>query len=340
MVSSSAMLFEAMQRLEAGSLGFALVVDANDRLVGVITDGDVRRAILGGAQISDPVLGLANRKFTYIEEAQHRQSPLLAPKAGLKFVPIVDANLVPKAIYVEGVPGERLPNRAVILAGGRGTRLHPVTADFPKPMLEVHGRPVLEHIIGNLVQHGIVNIVLSVNFRADIIKTYFKDGAKFGCNISYLEEPIELGTGGPLSLMDAAVSDPMIVVNGDIFTVVDYAELLAFHASQAASATICSGMHQVPVPFAVLSHRDGYVEKLEEKPTFAYAVNRGIYVLDSEALTLVPKNTYFPITDLFGQLLASGKRVANFNLDAPWFDIGTSEDLDRARHPLALGEQH
>jgi NDP-sugar pyrophosphorylase family protein len=223
------------------------------------------------------------------------------------------------------------PNAAVIMAGGEGRRLRPLTDRVPKPMVQVAGRPILERIVLHLVGYGIKRIHISVNYLADVITEYFGDGSRFGCSITYLRESSPLGTGGPLSLLSEQPQHPLIVMNGDLVTQVDVSRLLQFHAREQAIATLAARHHQIEIPFGVVNQHENRLLALVEKPSPHYLINAGIYVFDPGVLPLVPARTFFPITALFEELLARKQRVAVYSIEEDWIDVGRRDELDRAR---------
>ena len=203
------------------------------------------------------------------------------------------------------------------MAGGKGTRLRPLTENLPKPMVEVAGRPILERVVLHLVGHGVRRIYLAVNFMAETIKRHFGDGSAFGCDIEYLHETKPLGTGGALSLLPRPVEHPVLVLNGDQIIHVDVAAMLDHHGANGCVATIGAGPHQVQLPYGLISQRDGLLLGIEEKPSMSYLVNRGIYVLEPSVLDYIPTDQDFPITNLFELLLERKSQVGVFYFDDP-----------------------
>ncbi len=215
------------------------------------------------------------------------------------------------------------------MAGGEGRRLRPLTDRTPKPMIRVAGRPMLERIVLLLVGHGIRHIYVAVNYMADAIVDHFGDGGRFGCRIEYLRETMAHGTGGALSLLPRPPSEPLIVMNGDLVTQVDIGRLLAFHAREGVAATLAARHYQTEIPYGVVAERAGRLHELVEKPTADYLINAGIYVLDPAVLSLVPKETFFPITDLFAKLLARQLPVAVYQVEEDWIDVGRRDETSR-----------
>ena len=228
------------------------------------------------------------------------------------------------------VGGDKLPNQAVIMAGGKGVRLWPITENIPKPMIPVAGRPILERLVLHLVGCGITRIHLSVNYLSEIIVKHFGDGNRFGCEISYLHETEELGTGGALSLLPEIPSEPLVVLNGDLVTQLDFAAMLAAHTAAGGMATIGFRPYTHQVPFGCLEIQNGNVVEIREKPVLERCVNAGVYVLSPQVLELVPRK-FFPITNLFQMLLDRGDTIASYEIITDWTDVGHHSELHKAR---------
>ena len=334
LIADNASIRDAMQAIDTNGREMILVRDKSGRIVGLITDGDIRRGLLSGRTFEMPAAVVMTREFFTVPPDADRASILDVMKArSLQHVPVLDRDRRLIAVHflrdlIGAVPK---PNIAVVMAGGKGTRLHPVTEIIPKPMLEVAGRPMLERIVLHLVGHGIQTIYISVNFMAGVIEKHFDDGSAFGCRIEYLRESIPLGTGGSLSLLPRRPEHPFLVLNGDLISRANVTALLEAHAQRNYLATIGVGPYQVQIPFGTVRQEDGRLESLVEKPILDILVNRGIYVLDPAVLDFVPKQKEFPITDLFKELMAAKKAVGVFNFDDPWVDVGHIEDLRRAQ---------
>ncbi len=323
----------AMEAINANGREVVLVSDRRSRIVGLISDGDIRRGLLAGLTLASPVGKVMTRDFFTVSPEVDRATVLDTMKAHLlRYVPVLDAGrrLVAMHFLRELIGAAPKPNIAVIMAGGRGTRLRPITETIPKPMVEVAGRPILERIVLHLVGHGVRTIYLAVNFKAETIERHFGDGSGFGCRIEYLREPEPLGTGGALSLLPVRPKHPLLVLNGDLVTRVDLTAMLDAHRRSQCAATIGVGRYQVQIPFGTLTEKKGRLLAIEEKPTVDYLVNRGIYVLEPGTLKLVPKRKEFPITALFEALLTRKRPVGLFNFDDSWLDVGTPDDLRRA----------
>ena len=333
LVHGTRSLRDAMQVINDNWREVALVTDGGGTIVGVVTDGDIRRGLLAGLTLDAPVSEVMTTDYIAATPEMDRNGVLdLMKAATIRHVPVIDNSKRLVAIhFLDALLGtEPKPNVAVIMAGGEGRRLRPLTDRVPKPMIRVAGRPILERIVLLLVGYGIRRIFISVNYMAEAIVSYFGDGGRFGCCIEYLREATPLGTGGALSLLPQAPSAPLIVMNGDLVTQIDISRLLAFHARQGAAATLAARHYQTEIPYGVVSECGGRLQELVEKPTADYLINTGIYVLEPAVMRLVPEQTFFPITDLFGMLLARRQPVAVYQVEEDWIDVGRREEVERA----------
>ena len=332
-VSPEASIRDAIARIDASALQIALVVEQNGRLVGVMTDGDVRRAILAGIPIDAAVAQAMNTRFTSVGANDDRGAILsLMKRKEIGQVPVVDAagRLVGLETLVELLHSPARPNIAVIMAGGLGTRLGPLTRECPKPMLRVGGRPILETILLNLAEYGISRVYLAVNYRAEMIEEYFGDGSGIGMEISYLRERQRLGTAGALALLPTRPSETFIVMNGDVLTKVNVNHLLEFHKRVGATATMCVREHDSQVPFGVVALDGDRVVAIQEKPIRRDFVNAGLYAIEPEALDFVPAAEHFDMPSLFNALIDARRATAAFPVREYWLDIGHHADYERA----------
>lgn len=341
-IRPGASIHDAMLAIDAGTVAIALLVADDGRLVGTVTDGDLRRAMLAGARLTDPVDNVANEAPTTVSVGTDRIAVLDLMRARkLTQVPEVDqeGRLVSLHVVHEILGTEPKPNIGVILAGGRGTRLGELTRDRPKPMLEVAGRPILERLVLHLVGSGITSIALSIGYLGHQIREHFGDGHRFGCSISYLEDDpdVPLGTGGPLRLLvqnqQARIENPILVMNGDLVSSFSVASLLTHHRESRASITVAlkEYYHEVPYGVAQIDGETGALVGLSEKPRWTAAVNAGIYAIDPGLLELIPSAREFPITHLVSLCLDHGRPVAGWPLKGEWHDIGRPTELAAAR---------
>jgi dTDP-glucose pyrophosphorylase/CBS domain-containing protein len=330
-------LIDVLRVLERGAVRAALVSSDEGRLVGILTDGDVRRALLAGCSLDAPLRPYVNREFTSVRANAARDEVLeLMQAREIDQIPILDAEGRPCGLHLlrEIVGAERRPNWAVVMAGGRGSRLGSLTADTPKPMLRVAGRPILERIILRLVGHGIHRIYISVHYLSHVVEDHFADGSRFGCKIDYLREDQPLGTGGALSLLPDPV-DPVLVMNGDLVTQADVGGMLDFHARGGQALTIGVRRYLHTIPFGCVQLDGDRVTAFDEKPTLTCQMNAGIYVLSPASVKRVPKNQEFPLPNLLLDSISRREPVAAFEVEGDWIDVGQRDHLRQARGETA-----
>lgn len=339
LVHADGTIRDAMRAIDEGAVALAVAVDRDRQLVGTVTDGDIRRALLQGAKLDDPVGPVVTAHPTIVDSDAPRTDVLdLMQARSLSVIPIVDGSgrIIGLHTLSELVGPEVRPTLAVIMAGGKGTRLGGLTDEIPKPMLPVAGRPILERLVLHLVGCGIRRILLSVGYLSEVIEEHFGDGDAFGCEISYLREsPDEpLGSAGSLALLpdEAAVSDhPILVCNGDIVTDVSFADILDSHDRARADATVAAEAYRHQVPFGVLHHDDGWLESIEEKPELHYPVSAGIYVLDPGVLAHIPMGREVGMVEVLQGCLDRGEPVHVWPVHGDWVDVGRPDELRRAR---------
>ncbi len=333
-VPVEASLVDAMRAIDRGGTEIALVVD-DARLVGVLTDGDIRRALLSGASMDTPLAGFISPRFISVAAEAPRAQVLDTMQAlAISQIPIVDENgrLVGLHLLREILGAVTRPHWAVVMAGGKGTRLGPVTERTPKSMLRVAGRPILERIVLHVMSFGIRHVFLAVNYLAPVIEEHFGDGSDFGCRIDYLREEMPLGTGGALSLLPTRPEHPLVVMNGDLVTNVDIGAMLAFHESGSQVATVAMRRYVHAVPFGCLTVDGDWLISQIEKPQLEQLVNAGIYILDPSLVAKVPHGTEFPLPSLIDGALHRKEPVRVFEVEDDWIDIGRREQLERATH--------
>lgn len=342
-VSPSSTLRETIARIDASALQIALVVGESERLIGVLTDGDVRRAILSGISLDGPVADAMNRKFTTADPNDDRAGILaLMKQREIAQVPVVDqaGRVVGLETLTDLLHTPTRPNIAVIMAGGLGSRLGDLTRECPKPMLRIGGRPILETILLNLAEYGISRVFLAVNYRADVIEDYFGDGTVVGMQIEYLRERERLGTAGALSLLPSRPAETLIVMNGDVLTKVNVNQLLGFHERVRPMATMCVREHDFQVPFGVVSLAGHEIVEIQEKPIRRDFVNAGLYAIEPSALDYVPAGEFFDMPSLFSALIEARHPTAAFPIREYWLDIGQYADFERANGDFANEFSH
>lgn len=340
----SATLRDVLICSEQARRGIVLVVDEQERLLGVVTDGDIRRAFLAGTDQTKPVSDILDarkegaRPITAPADASHDQLVALLRETGVSHVPLIDAGgRVTGLICLDDLLEEdetRL--QAVVMAGGRGTRLHPLTEDMPKPMLPVGDRPLMERIIRQLSETGIHQVSVTTHFRAEKISEHFGDGQGFGVNMNYIAEDRQLGTAGGLALMPEPEST-LLVVNGDILTEMDFRVMQSFHREHRAALTIAVRQYEVQVPYGVVESEGVHVSRLVEKPVHKFFVNAGIYLLEPDVHRLIPKGIHFDMTDLIREAMERGMTVVSFPIWEYWRDIGQHQDYIQAQADVKNG---
>jgi dTDP-glucose pyrophosphorylase len=332
-LSKEGTLRDALRALESGDGELALVLEGR-ALLGVVTDGDVRRALLAGASLADPIEPLVNRRCLTVSPSADRAEVMeLLRTRGVRAIPVVESDRTLVGLHrvheVLGLPTR--PNLAVVMCGGRGARLGPLTDAIPKPMLTVAGRPILERLVLLLAGQGITRIYLAVHYLASIIEEHFGDGASLGVDIRYLREAEPLGTGGALSLLPETPAHPVVVMNGDLVTQARVGAMIDAHAERGAMATVGVRRYRHVVPFGCVEVEDGRVLAMEEKPALSKLVNTGLYVLEPSVIARVPRGTAFGLPSLLEGCLARGERVQSFEIVDEWIDVGQRERLLHAR---------
>jgi len=328
-----ATLLDAMRVIDRAGVGIALVVDQDQHLCGTLTDGDIRRAIIQGGHLESELKPYIKSDYLYVSESAGRAEVLDLMQAHLvDQIPVIgDERKLMGLHLIHGMLGVvSRPNWAVIMAGGKGTRLYPLTKDIPKPMVKVAGRPILERLVLHLVSHGIHRIFLSVNYLSDVIKEHFGSGERFGCQIEYLHEDEPLGTAGSLSLLPDKPVDPILVMNGDLVMEANIEQMLGFHQEGNYYATLGVSEYFHEVPYGCVKSNGHEVVALEEKPVASYQVNAGLYVLSPEAWSDIPRR-FFPITQLFEDALAKNKICGCYPIKDEWADVGQIHDLRKAQ---------
>ena len=339
-LDGNASIRDAIAAIERTRRFIAAVVDGENRLIGVVSDGDIRRAILRGQTVDSPVTGaMSVDPIVASDEATNEELLHLMLTKGVAAVPVVDstgrlARIVQVADFREhGTPITRAEGfwGVVIMAGGEGRRLRPLTAELPKPMVEVGGVPLLERQVRALVECGITRIFISTNYLGYMIEDHFCDGSEFGARIQYLREKSKLGTAGALSLLPDAPIGPVLVLNGDVITSSNYGKLLAYHNEQKAFITMAAIEYRVEIPFGVVQVRDMRAIAFEEKPSQRFLCNAGIYALSPSVLTLIPAGQPCNMTSIIERSIDCGHNVSVFPLHEYWTDIGNPRDLEQAQ---------
>lgn len=333
LISENVSIKKALEVIDNGTMRIAIVVDNCNRLLGIINDGDIRRALLKGYSLNMSIIDIYQRNPSVCKITDTKEHIIkTAIKNKVYQIPIInESNIV---VYIEDLAtllsGRIRKNKVVIMAGGLGTRLKPLTDDIPKPLLKVGTKPILETIIENFANYGFKEIIISVNYKANMIKEYFKDGSDFGVKISYLEEDRRLGTAGALSLIKEEIKEPFFVMNGDLLTNINFEHLLNFHLSSNSIATMCVREYEYQIPYGVIQIEKDEIRAIEEKPINKFFVNAGIYLLSNKVLNYIPKDTFYDMPTLFQKLINEELKILSFPIHEYWLDIGRIVDYERA----------
>jgi dTDP-glucose pyrophosphorylase len=334
LLSPTANIRKAMEVIDSSGLQIALVVSEKGKLLGTITDGDIRRALLKNIPLEASVDGIMCQTPLTLSSDDNKGA--IWEKAQIKNIhqiPVINDNgfIIGLETVLDVTRKSTFDNPVVIMAGGMGTRLRPLTYKCPKPMLEVGGKPILETLIENFSASGFHNFHLSVNYMGDLIENHFKDGASWGVSIKYLREEQPLGTAGSLSLLTPTPTLPIIIINGDVLTKVNFKQLLNFHIEHNAVATMCVREYSFQVPYGVAVADNHHLLSVEEKPIHRFLVNAGIYVLNPEILSLIAPGIICDMPTIFEKLTSNKKQTIVFPIHEYWIDLGRIEDLSQAQ---------
>jgi dTDP-glucose pyrophosphorylase len=324
---------EALRIIDTGAMRIAMVVDEEGKLIGTLTDGDIRRGLLRGMNLDDSIRDIYNNQPISVKISDPKEKIIeLAIARRVYQIPVVDdeGRVIRLAEIDQLIKQEKHPNTVVLMAGGLGARLRPLTNHTPKPMLLIGGKPILETVINRFRKQGFSKFVIALNYKGDIIRKYFGNGLTMGVDISYLEENQRLGTAGALGLLKKAPNESFFVMNADILTLVNFESLMDFHIRNGADATMCIREYGMEVPYGVVRLNKDTIVSIEEKPIQQFYVNAGIYVLTPETLNLIPKGLPLDMTGLFEQAVEKGMNTLSFPIREFWMDIGKPEDYERA----------
>ena len=330
-------ILETLKVIDDAAVEIALVVDSEKHLLGTVTDGDIRRGLIKGSKLDEPIDKLMNSKpITAQLNTSDDELLFLMTNKSIKHLPLIDKDfkVIRLVLLKDLIKGKKRPNLAVIMAGGLGTRLGELTKETPKPLLPIAGKPLISLIAEQLCSHGIEQIFISINYKGSKIKDWFKNNPILGSNISFLEEKEFLGTAGALSLLPTIPSEPFVVINGDIISPINYGSLLEFHNANHNSMTLCTREYSFQVPYGVLQINGSKLLSIEEKPSQNIFINAGIYVLSPELLSYIPKNKRYDMPELINTALNKGKNISCYPVSDFWLDIGTPKDYLKANEEL------
>lgn len=337
LISPHSNLREALEVINDNSSRAAYVVDENKKLLGVVTDGDIRRGLLKNLSLQDNITNIMNERAVVASKATTRSDRIaLMRRESILNVPIVDCGIIIGIDLLEDPSAtEKFDNPVFLMAGGFGTRLRPMTNTCPKPMLKVGGRPLLETLLLNFIDAGFHNFYISTHYLPEVIHSYFGNGDDWGVKITYVHETSPLGTGGALGMLPEDTPKlPMILMNGDVLTKVDFQNLLNTHIKSEAMATICTRQYEYQVPYGVIQASEGRITEMKEKPTYQYFVNAGIYVLEPEVIAAVDREQTIDLPTHLDSYIAKGQNIGIYPIHEYWLDIGRLEDFERAQKDI------
>ncbi len=340
-ISTSFSLKDALKRFNTFTKkqDFTLfVVDENRILLGTVTDGDIRRGLINGVSLEDNITQIMFSGFKYILQNQYDFKLIdLLRQQEINLLPLLDESKKIIKILSLSQLKSLLPLEVVIMAGGKGERLRPLTIDTPKPLLKVGEKPILEHNIDRLARFGIVNMYITINYLGEKIIDYFGNGDKKALKIEYIQEKERLGTIGAVGLIEKFAFPHILVMNSDLLTDLDFEDFYKCFLEQDADMAIASIPYHVTLPYAVLETTDHQIKSFEEKPTYTYYSNAGIYLIKTEMIEkYIPYNQYFDATDLMQMLLDKGHKVVHFPIVGYWLDIGKHQDYQKAQDEISL----
>jgi dTDP-glucose pyrophosphorylase len=337
----SATIRDVIECLDQSPLKLVLVVNNSNILTATVTDGDVRRGLLAGHGLEDSVSKIARQEFISVgQESLTSERNAKIATHGISYLPVLDAEGRVLALHsgLKSTESDLMPNTVVIMAGGLGMRLRPMTETVPKPMLPLAGKPMLQHVVESLRSEGFLDIVLSINYLGHKIRQHFGDGSALGVNISYVAEEKPLGTGGALSLLNRDFDEPLVVMNGDVLMAAKVSDLVRYHVHNGAEVTVGVKILETQIPFGVISLEGARIMGVEEKPTYSDYVNAGVYVVNPAVLAEIPKGERFDMPNILSSRIGTAKALA-FPLHESWIDIGRPVDFDRAEQSYQAGKE-
>lgn len=328
----------AIKVMDDEALKMIIVSDIENRLLGTITDGDIRRALIKHLDMNTPISKIMFTNPTYcIEGFSDDKILTLMKKKNVLQIPIVDKDLKVIGLKtINGIMGDKnilngkFDNPVLIMAGGLGKRLLPITEETPKPLIKLGGKPIIENILIQLIDSGFSNFFISTNYKANKFKEYFKDGSDWGIKIDYLYEEKPLGTAGAISLLPDNITKPLLIINGDILTKVNYETMFSYHEDANADATVCVRKQDFQIPYGVIEAENNFISNIDEKPIKTFFVNAGIYIVNPPLLRKVNKNEYTDMPNFLTEQIKNNFKISMFPLHEYWLDIGNHENLKKA----------
>lgn len=313
----------------------AFIVSDQTCVLGSLTDGDIRRALLSGHDLNEPIVCAMNRQFKHIRQSAHTIESIDKIKSDkIDLIPIINENGILVKLINLKEQRSALPLEAILMAGGRGERLRPLTDDIPKPLLVVGDKPIIDHNIDRLSLYGIERFFISVKYKSELIVNHLKNGDSKRVEIEYLHEDIALGTLGCASLITNFKTNAVLVMNSDVLTNIDFEDFYRCFEENDADMVVASSPYRVDIPYGVMETKGDQIIGLKEKPCYQYYANAGIYLIKTEHLKTVPKNSFYNATDLIEQLIKTNNRVINYPITQYWMDIGQHEDYEKAQEDI------
>lgn len=334
LIDKNRTILDALKQLdEISSIALTLFVTDDDKIIGSITDGDIRRTLIRGSNLCDSIVSVCNKNFYFVYKKDKNLYIEISKlkKKGIKFIPILSEN--GQVVEIINLKNKKsiLPIDVVLMAGGRGERLRPLTDTIPKPLLKIGNKPIIEHNIDRLIEYGIVSFFITENYLAEQIVEYFGDGSTKGVKIHHILEPKKLGTFGSISLIEKFENDYVLVMNSDIFTKMDFFDFFNHFILHDSDMSVAVIPYTLNIPFGVMNLEGREIRSLTEKPSYTYYTNSGIYLLKKDKLKYVPKASFFNATDMIEMLINLECKVIRFPLTDLWIDIGNPDDYKKAQ---------
>jgi dTDP-glucose pyrophosphorylase/predicted transcriptional regulator len=331
-INKDATIKQALKTITNGNLQIALVVDKKNKLLGTLTDGDIRRGFLKGLDINSSIKSIFFKRPLVAKKTDDKKKLFkIATSKRIYQIPVIDKNgrVIDIHIRDELAKEKNKSSLVVIMAGGMGMRLRPLTKNIPKPMLKVGTKPILQIIVEQFKNNGFKNFAICVNYKSKIITNYFGDGKKFGVQIEYVHEKSRMGTAGGLSLLKKKLKESFFVINGDVLTNLDFEKMLNYHQEHNAKATMCIKQYNISLPYGEVLMKNENILSVNEKPKYKFFVNAGVYILDPKCLRLIPKK-FYNMPSLFKKIIAKKEKTISFPLGEYWLDIGKFSDYKKA----------
>lgn len=334
-ISHTLTIKNALEKLNESRGRTLFIVDNANKLVGTLSDGDIRRGLLKGCNLDTLVTEVAHKNYKFVQENNTNKQELdVLKKSDITLIPIVDKDGILIKIVDISKMKAILPIDAVIMAGGKGTRLLPLTETTPKPLLKVGDKPIIEYNTDNLASFGIRNLNITVNYLGEQIIEYFEKNNKQNLNINFVKEDQPLGTVGAIQYIESFKNDYILLMNSDLLTTIDFEDMFNEFILNEGDMIVGTIPYKVDIPYGVVETKDNYVVSLKEKPTYTYYSNAGIYIFNKSCLDLIPKDTFYNATDFIEALMAENRKVINYPILNYWLDIGKHEDFKKAQEDI------